>query len=83
MSLNFGYSPPGLGRIKKDIKMNGHKRKVMRIRIILVVVVDNVGQKVIRETPAHKDQKATREIQARKERKETPVHKDRKVIKEI
>ena len=25
MSLNFGYSPPGLGRIKKDIKMNGHK----------------------------------------------------------
>ena len=25
MNLNFGYSPPGLGRIKKDIKMNGHK----------------------------------------------------------
>ena len=25
MSLNFGYSPPGLGSIKKDIKMNGHK----------------------------------------------------------
>ena len=25
MSLNFGYSPPGLGRIKNDIKMNGHK----------------------------------------------------------
>ena len=25
MSLNFGYSPPGLGRIKKDIKMDGHK----------------------------------------------------------
>ena len=25
MSLNFGYSPSGLGRIKKDIKMNGHK----------------------------------------------------------
>ena len=25
MSLNFGYPPPGLGRIKNDIKMNGHK----------------------------------------------------------
>ena len=25
MSLNFGYSPPGFGRIKNDIKMNGHK----------------------------------------------------------
>ena len=25
MSLNFGYLPPGLRRIKKDIKMNGHK----------------------------------------------------------
>ena len=25
MSLNFGYSPPGLGKTKNDIKMNGHK----------------------------------------------------------
>ena len=79
MSLNFGYSSPGLGRIKNDIKMNGHKildlpSPMSDSEPVTKSYADTHyssgggqrGQKATKAILDHKDRKATKEI---------PVHK--------
>ena len=92
MSLNFGYSPPGLGRIKKDIKMNGHKildlpSPTSGSEPVTKSYADthysSGGQRGPQGPKGDKGPKGDTGLKDQKVTKEIPVHKGQKVTKEM